>query len=283
MSHSTFNISGQVLISRDGSVLRATQDEIKRRMNAKIQREQLIKRTGKIIGNPISQGSARVAALASSQDSHGVSALSLDDIPQSVLSSVTGVQVEYGAKSSNVPGDPDYDGSVMHTPSQYSLFENQVTNGGVQAILAALSTQSAPLIAVTNIFFLTGFTVPDGKTLQTIEFSDIEPFIASQAFVGNNGRINSDNTRDMRTYISTEPPFELTCIATLPSDRGNVEPTINAVALILQGDTEQSTSRGSDSYVPVGTEVLFSVATFTEQVKQSTEPFSCVWYVTIQS
>lgn len=176
-------------------------------------------------------------------------------------------------------------GTRMFQPESYPvpnlLFDNQVTDDGVKALLNALAaTQS---IKVTNIMLLNNFVLPAGKTAKTVTFADVQSFIGVQSTVGNNKFINPDNTMDMRVYVSLEEPFEMTCIATIPADKGNIDPTYNAAILVLQGDENQSVSKGTEAYNSVGTEVLFSLAQFDPQTKDNINPFALVWYITVQS
>jgi hypothetical protein len=155
---------------------------------------------------------------------------------------------------------------------------NQVTNEGIIAVLSALSAVQS--IQITNMFLLNGFQIPQGvSSVAELTFDDIKDFIAPQAFVGNNSQINSDGSRDMRTYLSQDAPYEATYISTIPSDRANENPTFNASALVIGGDAAQSTSNVAGNYTPTGTEVLFSIALFNEVTKDPSDTFTVLWYV----
>lgn len=156
---------------------------------------------------------------------------------------------------------------------------NQVTYDGAKKLLTCMMDQGVSKI--TNIIFLNDFVMPDGFTEETLTFSEIEPYIALQAFVGNNKLINPDRTRDFRAYISAEPPYELTMIGYIPTDRANIAPTFNAACLIMGGDEQQSaTSAGSaQKYAPTGSETLFSIVQFDPITKDPLTPFVIVWNV----
>lgn len=171
--------------------------------------------------------------------------------------------------------------SNTSTVKSATSVSNQVTDEGIIAILSALSAVQS--IQITNMFLLNSFQIPQGVTsVSELSFDDIKDYIAPQAFVGNNGQINSDGSRDMRTYLSQDAPYEATFISTIPSDRANDNPVFNAAALVIGGDSAQSTSNAAGSYIPTGTEILFSIAMFNEVSKDPADSFTVLWYVRAQ-
>ena len=126
---------------------------------------------------------------------------------------------------------------IVHIKGKH--YHNQVTDSGIKKILTSLSTIQP--LKITNILLLKDFAIPVGKTAKQITFADVQSHIAKQSFVGNNGVVNADESRDFRSYISAEPPYELTIIGTIPEDRAIGE-VYNAACLIVNGDDTLSTS-----------------------------------------
>lgn len=155
---------------------------------------------------------------------------------------------------------------------------SQVTDEGVQEVLQGFA--EAHSIKITNLFLLANFVIPTGKSdLKGITFDDIKDYIVPQGIIGNNGIRLADGSMDMRCYISSSSPFEFTSISSIPADKMTIEPTVNACVLVQQGDSEQSVSQGSNSYMPTGTEKIFAIATFPETTKIQDQPFTVMWFI----
>ena len=123
----------------------------------------------------------------------------------------------------------------------------------------------------------------EDKTVSELTFDDIKDYIAFQGFTGNNSTINPDGSRDMRTYLSQDKPFESTLISTIPSQNTNDNPTFNAACLVIGGDAAQSTSTSEGYYISTSTEVLFSIAIFDPITKSETDNFVCIWYIRLDT
>lgn len=149
---------------------------------------------------------------------------------------------------------------------------SSVCNEGIQSFLNAFRVDSS--IKVTNLMMLTGFQT--SKALSDITFADVAPYIASGAIMGNNDIVNPDGSRDVRAYMSSEAPYELTLLGTIPAEKlaGSV---FNAAVLVLNGDVNQTVSNNVTTYQPVGTERVLAVSMFDNIIKSDKEPYAISW------
>ena len=150
-------------------------------------------------------------------------------------------------------------------------YHNQITNEGFISVIKSLAGTKLTSNKITNMVLLNEFVMPEGKTDKTLTFEDIKDYIAYQGFTGN-------GSVDVQTFTSTEEPFKLSLISTIPADRANSNPNFNAAALIMNGDP-QMTSSNSSYYISTGNEIVFSIVHF-QVTKGSEDEFVVIWYIT---
>jgi len=132
---------------------------------------------------------------------------------------------------------------------------NQITDFGLQAIIQAL-VYNTPL-EITNMFILSGW--PTGGDPKTRVFTDVLPYQKPKSLLGD--ITIGSLTPDLIITPSMTPPVSVLITGTLPYF-SDTSPVKNGAALILNGDNYQSYTTGAETYLPLGSEILFAVVSF---------------------